>query len=69
MKTYIITENAGRRVAGFRNTGVGTELSMPEEQAAAAIEAGELVLRPGQDEVAFKSGRKRAPKAAAAGEA
>lgn len=69
MKTYIITEKAGHRVAGFRNTGVGTYLTMPEEQAAGALAAEELVLKPGQDEkdeATAKPGRKRAAKAAAA---
>lgn len=69
MKTYIITEKAGHRVAGFRNTGVGTYLTMPEERAAGALAAEELVLKPGQEETTFKTGRKRGAKAAAAEEA
>lgn len=41
MKDYTITSKAGRRVAGQRNTGVGTTLRLPEDQAA-ALDAGEL---------------------------
>lgn len=43
MKAYLITERAGRRVAGQRNNGVGTLLFLDELQAAEAVEAGHLV--------------------------
>ena len=43
MKGYIITSKAGRRVAGRRNTGVGTRLILTEDEASAAVDAGELV--------------------------
>lgn len=43
MKAYLITDKAGRRVAGQRNTGVGTRLFLDKLQAAAAAEAGELI--------------------------
>ena len=44
MPKYTITSKAGRNVAGQRNGGVGTELDLTEEQAAAALERGELHL-------------------------
>lgn len=43
MKSYIVTEKAGRIVANAVNNGVGTRLLLDEDQAAAAVEAGQLV--------------------------
>ena len=42
-KTYTITEKAGRYVAGQRNGGVGTSISLTEKQAEAALRGGEIV--------------------------
>lgn len=43
MPRYIITNKAGRIVAGYGNTGVGTALNIPAERAAAALAAGHLI--------------------------
>lgn len=42
MPTYIITEKAGRFVAGHRNTGVGTALEIPAIAAEYEIILGTL---------------------------
>lgn len=43
MKTYAITEKAGRYVAGTRNPGVGTTLTLTDKQAEAALRNEEIV--------------------------
>jgi hypothetical protein len=43
MPKYLITSRAGRRVAGQRNTGVGTALELSEAAAVVALKAGEIV--------------------------
>jgi hypothetical protein len=43
MKDFVVTEKAGRIVANRVNNGVGTTLTMTEEEAALAVEAGELI--------------------------
>ncbi len=51
-KLYTVTDKAGRYVAGTRNTGVGTTLSLTDKQAEAALRDGTLVEAPegaGQD--------------------
>lgn len=45
MPRYVITEKAGRFVAGQRNSGVGTELNLTEQQAKAGVREGTLILR------------------------
>lgn len=45
MQDYIITEKAGRIVAGHRNTGVGTTLSLTESQAKHELRLGTLIPR------------------------
>ena len=42
MPRYAITEKAGRIVAGQTNTGVGSVLTLTEEQAAADLRLGAL---------------------------
>lgn len=42
MPRYIITEKAGRFVAGYRNTGVGTILDIPAVAAEYEITLGTL---------------------------
>lgn len=48
MPRYVITEKAGRIVAGQRNSGVGTELNLTEQQAKAGVREGTLILRKDQ---------------------
>jgi hypothetical protein len=43
MARYLITEKAGRFVAGHRNTGVGTALELPPFAAAHELRLGTLV--------------------------
>lgn len=43
MKSYAITDKAGRYVAGTRNPGVGTTLTLTDKQAEAALRNGEIV--------------------------
>lgn len=43
MPRYIITERAGRFVAGHTNTGVGTALELTERAAAHEVRLGTLV--------------------------
>ena len=43
MAKYIITEKAGRFVAGHRNPGVGTVLELTDSQAAYELTLGTLV--------------------------
>ncbi|MGN7870545.1 hypothetical protein [Paracoccus sp. 22332] len=45
MKTYVITDKAGRFVAGQRNPGVGTTLRLTEKAAEAGLREGALVVR------------------------
>ena len=47
MPRYIITERAGRFVAGHTNTGVGTALDLTERAAAHEVRLGTLVPAPG----------------------
>ena len=42
MDDYIITERAGRFVAGYRNTGVGTALRLTPKQAEHELRLGTL---------------------------
>ncbi len=43
MPRYIITERAGRFVAGHTNTGVGTALDLTERAAAHEVRLGTLM--------------------------
>jgi hypothetical protein len=43
MPRYIITKKAGRFVAGYRNTGVGTSLELTPAQAEHEVRLGTLV--------------------------
>lgn len=43
MPRYIITERAGRFVAGHTNTGVGTALELTERAAAHEVRLGTLI--------------------------
>lgn len=43
MARYLITEKAGRFVAGYRNTGVGTALELPPHAAEYELALGTLV--------------------------
>jgi hypothetical protein len=43
MARYLITERAGRFVAGHRNTGVGTALDLPPIAAEHELRLGTLV--------------------------
>ncbi len=43
MPRYIITERAGRFVAGHTNTGVGTTLDITERAAAHEVRLGTLI--------------------------
>lgn len=45
MPRYVITEKAGRIVAGQRNSGVGTEIDLTEQEAKAGVREGTLILR------------------------
>ena len=45
MKTYVITEKAGRFVAGQRNPGVGMTLRLTEKAAEAGLREGALAER------------------------
>jgi hypothetical protein len=71
MPRYVITEKAGRFVAGQRNSGVGPELILTEQQAKAGVREGTLILRKEQADVqprvdaseAAKDAAKSAPKA------
>lgn len=47
MPRYIITERAGRFVAGHTNTGVGTALDLTERAAAHEVRLGTLKPAPG----------------------
>lgn len=49
MPRYVITEKAGRIVAGRRNSGVGTELDLTEQEAKAGVREGTLILRKDPD--------------------
>jgi hypothetical protein len=51
MPRYIITERAGRFVAGQTNTGVGTVLELTERAAAHELRLGTLVA-PAEAQVA-----------------
>ena len=42
MKRYAITERAGRFVAGYNNTGVGTVLTLTDKQAEHEVRLGTL---------------------------
>lgn len=53
MKSYAITDKAGRYVAGTRNPGVGTHLTLTEKQAEAALRNGEIVEVEAADETPF----------------
>ena len=44
MPRYVITETAGRFVAGTNNTGVGTVLTLTEKQAEHEVRLGTLRL-------------------------
>ena len=52
MKDYVITEKAGRFVAGQRNPGVGTTLRLTDKAAEAGLREGSLVARKDEAEVA-----------------
>lgn len=43
MAAYLFTSLAGRRVAGRKNTGVGTTVDLTADEAAAPLAAGEIV--------------------------
>lgn len=45
MKTYVITEKAGRFVAGQRNPGVGMTLRLTDKAAEAGLREGALAER------------------------
>lgn len=45
MKEYVITEKAGRFVAGQRNPGVGISLHLTDKAAEAGLREGALVLK------------------------
>lgn len=45
MKQYVITEKAGRFVAGQRNAGVGTVLTLTDKAAEAGLREGALILK------------------------
>lgn len=51
-RNFLITDQAGPYVAGRRNTGVGTRLSLTEKQAEAGLRDGHLVPEPTADEAA-----------------
>ena len=60
MPRYLITEKAGRFVAGHRNTGVGTALDLPPIAAEHELRLGTLVpadLLPLQVEAADETAR------------
>lgn len=50
MKQYVITEKAGRFVAGQRNAGVGTVLSLTEKAAEAGLREGALIIKKDETE-------------------
>lgn len=56
MKTYAITDKAGRYVAGTRNPGVGTTLTLTDKQAEAALRNGEIVEVEAAPETPFAVG-------------
>jgi hypothetical protein len=62
MKTYIVTAKAGQMVAGHNNRGVGSTLTLSEEAARAAVEAGHL--RQMADPVVAEAGDAENPDAA-----
>lgn len=51
MAKYLITEKAGRFVAGHRNTGVGTVLELPPLAAEYELTLGTLRVAPGSEEI------------------
>lgn len=68
---YLVTERAGAFVAGMRSPGAGKRLALTEEQAAYALQAGELKLPPAAEpkpSTASKPSKARAEPAAPAGD-
>lgn len=51
MAKYLITEKAGRFVAGHRNTGVGTVLELPPLAAEYELTLGTLRAATGSEEI------------------
>jgi hypothetical protein len=51
MPLYVITEQAGRFVAGHTNTGAGTTLELTERAAAHEVRLGTLVSASAPDAV------------------
>lgn len=51
MAKYLITEKAGRFVAGHRNTGVGTVLELPPLAAEYELTLGTLRPASGSEEI------------------
>ena len=58
MKEYVITEKAGRFVAGQRNPGVGVSLILSDKAAEAGLREGALVLK--KDETAASAEKTQA---------
>lgn len=66
MKTYVITEKAGRFVAGQRNPGVGTTMQLTDKAAEAGLREGALVVRKDDEKAPTEAEAKQeAPKQAA----
>lgn len=66
MKSYVITEKAGRFVAGQRNPGVGTTLRLTDKAAEAGLREGALIVRKDEAPVTEPAAAPDAPKQAPA---
>ena len=55
MKTYVVTDMAGREVAGRRSPGAGKTVDLTDEQAAHPLRLGHIELLPAVDPAPAKT--------------